>query len=62
MSQNTTMTATQFEREKNYGAVMAVARAMLAKGLIADKDYRKIDTIFKAKHRPIIGALPVEIP
>ena len=62
MSQNTSMTTTQFEREKNYGAVMAVARAMLSKGLITEKDYHKIDTIYKAKYCPIIGALPVEIP
>ena len=62
MSQNTAMTAAQFDREKNYGAIMAVARTMLSKGLISEKDYRKIDTIHKAKHRPIIGALPSEIP
>ena len=62
MSQNTIMTAAQLDREKNYGAAMALARTMLAKGLITDKDYRKIDAIYKAKCRPIIGALPSEIP
>ena len=56
------MTNGQFEREKNYGVVMAVARMMLSKGLISEKDYRKIDTIYKAKYRPVIGALPVRIP
>jgi hypothetical protein len=40
------MTNGQFEREKNYGVVMAVARMMLSKGLISEKDYRKIDTIY----------------
>lgn len=56
------MTKEQFEREKNYSAAMAVARAMLSKGLISEKDYRRIDTIYKAKYRPVIGALPAEIP
>jgi len=56
------MTNGQFEREKNYGVVMAVARMMLSKGLISEKDYQKIDTIYKAKYRPIIGALPARIP
>jgi len=41
------MTNGQFEREKNYGVVMAVARMMLSKGLISEKDYRKIDTIYR---------------
>ena len=50
------MTKEQFDREKNYGASMAVARSMLSSGIINDKDYRKIDTIFKKKYRPLIGA------
>ena len=52
-----TMTPEQFDREKNYGASMAVARAMLSKGLITDREYRKIDTFFRKKYRPLIGAL-----
>lgn len=56
------MTKEQFEREKNYGASMAVARAMLSKGLISEKEYRKIDTIFKQKYRPVIGTLNAKIP
>lgn len=52
----------QFEREKNYGASMAVARTMLSKGLISERDYRKIDTIFRKKYRPIIGALQGKKP
>jgi uncharacterized membrane protein len=51
------MTHEQFEREKNYGASMAIARAMFSKGLICEKEYCKIDTIFKQKYRPIIGSL-----
>ena len=56
------MTNEQFDREKNYGAAMAVTRLMLSKGLISEKDYRKIDTIYKAKYRPVIGALPTKNP
>ena len=56
------MTKEQFDREKNYGAAMAVARSMLSKGLISEKDYRKIDTIYSRKYRPIIGALPAKTP
>lgn len=56
------MTKEQFEREMRYGAAMTVARAMLSKGLISEKDYRKIDTIYKAKYLPVIGALPTENP
>ena len=51
------MTKEQFEREKNYGAGVAIARSMFSKGLITEKDYRKIDTIFRKKYRPLIGAL-----
>jgi hypothetical protein len=56
------MTTNQFEREKNYGVAMAVARMMLSKRLIGEKDYHKIDTIYKEKYRPVIGALPARIP
>jgi len=52
-----TMTKEQFEREISYGKAMALARSLLTKGLITDKDYRKIDTKFKKKYRPIIGGL-----
>ena len=57
-----TMTKEQFEREKNYGASMAVARTMLSKGIITEKEYCAIDTIFKKKYLPIIGALCAEKP
>ncbi|MGI6497237.1 MAG: SHOCT domain-containing protein [Oscillospiraceae bacterium] len=56
------MTKGPFEREKNFGVAMAITRMMLSKGLISEKDYRKIDTIYKAKYRPVIGALPARIP
>ena len=56
------MTKDQFDREKNYGIAMSIARRMLSEGLINDRDYRKMDTIFKAKFRPVIGALSTQTP
>ena len=52
-----TMTKEQFNREISYNTAMAIARSLLTNGLISDKDYRKIDTMFKKKYRPIIGGL-----
>ena len=49
------MTQEQFDREKHYGAAMAVARAMLSKGIITQEEYSRIDTMFTEKYRPIIG-------
>jgi len=51
------MTKKQFDRERDYGAVMSIARAMLKQGCITDKEYNKIDTIFLRKYKPIIGLL-----
>ena len=56
------MTKDQFQRESNYGAAMAIARSMLTKGLITEKDFKKIDTMFRKKYRPIIGSLREKIP
>ena len=56
------MTREQFNREKDYGAAMAVAKAMLRAGLITEREYRKIDTIYRRKYRPIIGGLRLNIP
>jgi hypothetical protein len=51
------MTKEQFDREKNYGAAMAAARMMLTKGIISQKDYCKIETVFRKKYSPIIGEI-----
>ena len=56
------MTKEQFNRETNYGAALALARTMLTKGIITDRDFRKIDKMFKQKYRPIIGGSKVKIP
>jgi len=51
------MTNEQLNRERDYGAVMSIARAMLKQGCITDKEYNKINTIFLRKYMPIIGTL-----
>jgi hypothetical protein len=56
------MTKEQFEREKDYGAAISIAKALLRAGLITEREYRKMDTNFSRKYRPIIGGLRVEIP
>ena len=57
------MTKEQFARETRYETAMAVARVMLKNGVIDERDFRKIDTILRRKHRPPIGGLcPAAIP
>lgn len=51
------MTHEQFEREKNYSVSLAVAKRMLAAGILSEQDYRKIDTILRQKYRPLLGCL-----
>jgi transcription initiation factor IIE alpha subunit len=51
------LTAEQFEGEKNYRVAIWIAKTMLSKGLINDKEYKKIDKMFIAKYRPILGTL-----
>jgi len=51
------MSKEQFEKEKNYRVFLSIAKSMLKNGIITDDDYCKIDTILKAKYRPIIGSL-----
>ena len=56
------VTKEQFDREKNYGAAMAVARMLLSKRLISEREYCKIDTIMRRKYKPIIGVLSAKSP
>ena len=51
------MTQVQFERETRYGTVLAIAAVMLEKGILTERDYRKIDTMMRRKYRPVIGGL-----
>ena len=54
---NCMMTKEQFEREKNYQTSRAIVKVMLDKGLVTEKEYKKIDTKLVAKFQPIIGTL-----
>ena len=55
------MTREQFNREAGYGTAMSAARSMHRRGIINDRDYRKIETIMKGKYRPIFSDLTSEI-
>jgi len=51
------MTHEQFEREKNYRVSLCIAKAMLSKGLITEKEYCKIDSMLITKYNPVFGSL-----
>ena len=46
-----------FQREKDYGAALAIANTLLKKDLITDGEYRKIKAALIQKYRPVIGSL-----
>jgi hypothetical protein len=48
------MTQDRFERETNYALAIAAAREMLKRGILNERDIRKIETIFLQKYRPIL--------
>ena len=49
------MTTERFERETNYALALAAAREKLQRGIITQKDIRRIETIFRRKYRPILN-------
>jgi hypothetical protein len=51
------MTKEQFGRERDYGASISIAKALLRAGLITEREFRKIDTNFQRRYRPMIGGL-----
>lgn len=51
------MTQEQFEREKNYRVSLAIAKSMLSRKLINEKEYSKIDTMLITKYKPVFGGL-----
>lgn len=51
------MTSGQFEREKRFSSALALAKSLLAKGLITEKEYQDIREMFVQKYRPILGKL-----
>lgn len=48
------MTPERFEKDKRYLASIAVARGMLRRGLIDERDYSALETKFAAKFLPLI--------
>jgi len=56
------MTREQLERERDYGAAMSIAKSLLRARLITEREYRKIDTMYRRKYRPIIGGLQLNNP
>ena len=51
------MTKEQFDREKKYQAALAVARNMLAKEIIDEADFLRIEARLAAKFRPVLGGI-----
>ena len=51
------MTREQFEREKNYQVSRSIVSLWLKKGIITEKEYKKIDTKLEGKYCPLIGSI-----
>ncbi|HUM61703.1 MAG TPA: hypothetical protein PLA31_09745 [Clostridia bacterium] len=51
------MTPEQMRDDMRYHATLSVAKAMLEKGLITEKEYAEIDTRLLEKYRPYLGSL-----
>ena len=47
----------EFQNEKLYQTTMSITRKMLKEGIISEEEYRRIDTIFLEKYRPVFGTL-----
>lgn len=53
------MDKAQFEREKERGAVIAIARQMLRRKLITQEEYRKLTQALAQEQRPASDPSPV---
>jgi len=51
------VTKEQFELEKKYQATLSVACSMLRAGILTSDDVGEIDTMMRAKYRPVFGGL-----
>lgn len=47
----------QFRAERLYQLSRSVAKSMLEKGVISEKEFSEIDTILLKKYRPTLGTL-----
>ena len=51
----------QFNDQRDYCAAVAIAKSLLAEGLLTSKEYDSINNTFIKQHRPVIkfvGAAP----
>ena len=55
------MDKAEFRNEKLYQTTMLMARKMHSEGIISDKEYSEIDTMFRAKYHPTLGTLFADI-
>ncbi|PRR84513.1 SHOCT domain-containing protein [Clostridium vincentii] len=51
------MTQHQFQREKNYRVSIAIAKVMILRKLINEKEYSKIETMLITRYKPVFGGL-----
>ena len=51
------MSKDEFRNEKLYQTTMHLARKMLEEGVVSEEEYRRIDTIFLEKYKPVFGTL-----
>lgn len=50
------MNKAQFEREKEYGAAIAIANRLLRRGLITQAECRELAAAFSQKYRPLVSS------
>lgn len=55
------MSKEEFRNEKLYQTTMHLARKMLEEGVVLEEEYRRIDTIFLEKYKPVFGTLFLDI-
>jgi len=51
------MSEAQFQAEKRYQVAIAMAKALLERGLLTSEEYAVIDTVLLDKFRPTLGTL-----
>ena len=51
------MSKDEFRNEKLYQTTMHLAKKMLEEGVVSEEEYRRIDTIFLEKYKPVFGTL-----
>ena len=52
------MTKEQFQRETDYGIVMALVKEMLENEVISKQDFLKINKMYSDQYCPLIGKIP----